>query len=167
MEDTGVSADALGRERPEVGLESAIEFRARYSETDQMGVVYHTNYLVWCEIGRTDLLRQLGATYAELERDGVFLIVSQARVSFRAAAVYDDLIRVKTRLAQVRSRGVSFFYQIENAETGATLAKAETDLICVSRGRKPRRLPADLQALLARRLSAPTEDGTIDALSGV
>jgi len=132
-----------------------------------MGVIYHTNYLVWCEIGRTDLLRQLGATYAELERDGVFLIVSEARVSFRAAAVYDDLIRVKTRLAKVRSRGVSFSYQIENAETSAVLAKAETDLICVSRDRKPRRLPADLQALLSRRLTAAVSDGTIGALSGV
>jgi acyl-CoA thioester hydrolase len=132
-----------------------------------MGVIYHTNYLVWCEIGRTDLLRQLGATYAELERDGVFLIVSEARVSFRAPAVYDDLIRVKTRLAKVRSRGVSFAYQIENAETETVLARAETDLICVGRERKPRQLPAEIHALLARHLSETGQEGTIGALSGV
>ncbi len=132
-----------------------------------MGVVYHTNYLVWCEIGRTDLLRRLGATYAELERDGVFLIVSEVRVSFRAAAVYDDLIRVRTGLTKVRSRGVSFSYQIENAETSAVLAKAETDLICVSRERRPRQLPAEIHALLSGRMSEAAPEGTIGALSGV
>ena len=132
-----------------------------------MGVVYHTNYLVWCEMGRTDLLRQLGATYAELECEGVFLVVSEARVSFRAPAVYDDLIRVRTGLRKVRSRGVSFSYQIENAETSVVLAKAETDLICVSRERTPRQLPAEIHALLLRCLSETAPDGTIGALSGV
>jgi acyl-CoA thioester hydrolase len=132
-----------------------------------MGVIYHTNYLVWCEMGRTDLLRQLGATYAELERDGVFLVVSGARVSFRAPAFYDDMIRVKTAVGKVRSRGVTFSYQVENAETAAVLAKAETDLICVSQDRKPRQLPAEIHALLLRCLSETAPDGTIGALSGV
>ncbi len=130
-----------------------------------MGVVYHTNYLVWCEMGRTDLLRRLGATYAELEREGVFLVVSEARVSFRAPALYDDMIRVKTGLAKVRSRGVSFSYQIENAGTSAVLAKAETDHICLNRERTPRQLPAEIHALLSRAMTA--QEGTIGALSGV
>lgn len=132
-----------------------------------MGVVYHTNYLVWCEIGRTDLLRRLGATYAELEREGVFLVVSEARVRFKAPAVYDDLIRVKTALAKVRSRGVSFSYQIENAETCEVLAKAETDLICVGRERRPRQLPVEVHALMLRCMDDTARDGTIGALSGV
>jgi len=132
-----------------------------------MGVVYHTNYLVWCEMGRTDLLRRLGATYADLEREGVFLVVSEARVSFRAPALYDDLIRVKTGLAKVRSRGVSFSYQIENVGTSAVLARAETDHICVNRERTPRQLPAEIHVLLSRAMEASARKGTIGALSGV
>ena len=132
-----------------------------------MGVVYHTNYLVWCEMGRTDLLRRLGATYAELERQGVFLVVSEARVRFKAPAAYDDLIRVRTGLRKVRSRGVSFAYQIEHGETAAILARAETDLICLNRERRPRQLPTELQALLSQRLSETAQEGTTGALSGV
>jgi acyl-CoA thioester hydrolase len=81
---------------------STSEFRVRYSETDQMGVVYHTNYLIWCEIGRTDFIRTSGSTYADLERQGVLLAVSEASIRYHAAARYDDLIRVQTRLAAVR-----------------------------------------------------------------
>jgi acyl-CoA thioester hydrolase len=132
-----------------------------------MGVIYHTNYLVWCEMGRTDLLRRLGATYAELEREGVFLVVSEARVRFRAPAFYDDVIRVKTALTRVRSRGVSFSYQIENAETAAMLAQAETGLICVGRERRPKPLPAEIHALLLQRMEPTARGGTIGAHSGV
>jgi acyl-CoA thioester hydrolase len=132
-----------------------------------MGVVYHTNYLVWCEMGRTDLLRRLGATYAELEREGVFLVVSEARISFRAPAVYDDLIRVRTELKKLRSRGVSFAYRIENVATSAILATAETDLVCVNRERRPRQLPPEAQARLSRFLGGSAQEGTTSALSGV
>ncbi|UCC73946.1 MAG: acyl-CoA thioesterase [Gemmatimonadota bacterium] len=132
--------------------ENTIEFRARYAETDQMGVVYHTNYLVWCEMGRTELMRQLGATYAEMERQGVFLAVSRAQIRFRNAARYDDPIRVRTRLTRVRSRGVTFHYVVERAEGRAVLAEAETDLVCVGPGGSPRKLPALLEALLGRAL---------------
>jgi acyl-CoA thioester hydrolase len=150
-----------------VGLESTVEFRARYSETDQMGFVYHANYLVWCEIGRTDLLRQLGATYAEMERQGAFLAVSDARVSFRAAAQYDDLIRVRTTLERMRSRSVTFSYVVENAATSAVLAKAQTELICLKRDRTPRKLPAEIRELLGRVKGESSQEGTIGALSGV
>ena len=113
-----------------------------------MGVVYHTNYLVWCEVGRTDLLRQLGASYAELERGGVFLTVAEARIRFLAPARYDDRIRVRTSLVRVRSRGVGFSYDVENAETEEILARAETDLICMAADGSVRKLPEDIQSLL-------------------
>ncbi len=132
-----------------------------------MGVVYHTNYLVWCEMGRTELMRQLGTSYAELERRGVFLAVSEARISFRASARYDDLIRVRTRLARLRSRGVTFAYTVESAETGAVLSRAETDLLCLDEAGAPRKLPADVQGTLRPALDAAGAEGTIDALSGV
>jgi acyl-CoA thioester hydrolase len=132
-----------------------------------MGVVYHANYLVWCEVGRTDLLRQLGATYAEMERQGAFLAVSDARVSFRAAAHYDDLIRVRTTLERVRSRSVTFSYVVENAETLALLAKAQTDLICLKPDRTPRKIPGEIRELQGRVTGASSQEGTISALSGV
>src|ERR687883_1547438 len=91
-----------------------LEFRVRYAETDQMGVVYHANYLVWCEMGRTDFIRTLGLSYAEMERQGVSLAVSELSARFHAAARYDDLIRVRTLLTDVRSRMIAFDYVVSN-----------------------------------------------------
>ncbi len=148
--------------------EHTIELRVRYSETDQMGVVYHTNYLVWCEVGRTELMRELGAAYADLERRGVYLAVSEVRARFVGAARYDDRVRVRTRLERLRSRGVTFAYQIENAATGRVLARAETDLVCLDLKGAPRVLPSDVRRRLRTAVHrAPEEEGTIDALSGV
>lgn len=148
-------------------LESAIEFRVRYAETDQMGVVYHANYLIWCEMGRTDLMRELGATYAELERQGVYLAVSEARIRFRASARYDDRVRVRTALARVRSRGVRFSYVVENVETLKVLARAETDLLCLDAHGSPRQLPVALYDRLRGLADSAAERGTSDALTGL
>jgi acyl-CoA thioester hydrolase len=125
--------------------EGSIEFRVRYAETDQMGVVYHANYLVWCEIGRTDLIRQLGTSYAELERDGVALAVIDAAVRYHSAARYDDLIRVRTIVTDVKSRTVSFDYRIEDATTGLRLASASTTLASLNREGKLVVLPAHVR----------------------
>jgi acyl-CoA thioester hydrolase len=131
---------------------TAIEFRVRYAETDQMGVVYHANYLVWCEMGRTDLIRQRYASYAEVERSGVMLAVSDATLRFHAAARYDELIRVETRVAEVRSRTVTFEYLITRvpAEGGQPerLVSARTTLIALDRASRPRTMPADLLSRL-------------------
>jgi acyl-CoA thioester hydrolase len=128
--------------------ESSIEIRVRYAETDQMSVVYHANYLVWCEIGRTDLIRQLGMSYAALEREGIALAVIDASVRYHSAARYDDVIRVRTRLTDVRSRTVTFDYTIENATTTMRLASASTTLASISRDGKPVALPAELRKLM-------------------
>src|SRR5690606_37395627 len=90
----------------------SLDFRVRYSETDQMGVVYHANYLVWCEIARTELIRRRGAPYAELERQGIFLAVADATVRYHAPARYDDMIRAVSWVEDVRSRTVTFGYRI-------------------------------------------------------
>ena len=124
-----------------------IELRVRYAETDQMGVVYHANYLVWCEMGRTDFIRCLGVSYAELERGGISLAVSELSARFHAAARYDDLIRVQTRLADVRSRLIAFEYLISNATTEQRLVSASTTLISIDRGGKPVALPIELRRL--------------------
>ncbi len=129
------------------------EFRVRYAETDQMGVVYHANYLVWCEIGRTDFIRDLGTPYAELERSNVSLAVVEASLRFHAGARYDDMIRVTTTLRDARSRMISFDYLIENATTGERLVSASTTLASLTREGRPTTLPSELQQTLKNAIS--------------
>src|SRR5690606_491296 len=85
-----------------------IEVRVRYAETDQMGVVYHANYFVWCEIARTELSRRRFVPYSELEKRGVLLAVAEASMRYHAPARYDDDVRVRTWISEVRSRIVTF-----------------------------------------------------------
>jgi acyl-CoA thioester hydrolase len=130
---------------------TTVEFRVRYAETDQMGVVYHANYLIWCEIGRTELIRERFASYAEVERSGVVLAVSDAGLRFHAAARYDDLIRVETRVGEVRSRTVAFDYTILRVPLEGDperLVTAHTTLIALDACSRPRTLPPDLQTRL-------------------
>lgn len=124
-----------------------VEFRVRYAETDQMGVVYHTNYLIWCEVGRTDFIRARGMSYADMERAGVSLAVSDLSARFHAAARYDDMIRVRTTLAEVRSRGITFDYVITRQETGQRLVTARTALVSIDATGRPTALPASVRAL--------------------
>jgi len=125
------------------------ELRVRYAETDQMGVVYHSNYLIWCEIGRTDYIRSLGTPYAALERNGVALAVSEASMRCHAPARYDDVVRVETSLTEVRSRTVTFDYVIVHASTGARLVTATTTLVSLDREGKVVALPSDVRAFLS------------------
>ena len=126
-----------------------IVFRVRYGETDRMGVVYHAEYLAWCEMGRTEYIRSLGMSYAEMERRGVPLAVAEATIRYHAPARYDDLIRVSTVLARLGSRGLTFDYVIANAESGQRLASASTMLVALDPDGKATTIPADIRALLA------------------
>ena len=133
---------------PVPALSCDVEFRVRYAETDQMGVVYHANYLIWCEVGRTELIRTQGRSYAEIEKLGVGLAVSDATLRFFAPAHYDDLVRVTTTLSRFRSRAMTFDYQITNADTGSKLVTASTTLIGLDRDGRVARLPAELRSAL-------------------
>src|SRR5690242_3625496 len=126
----------------------AIEFRVRYAETDQMQVVYHSNYLIWCEMGRTEFIRALGMPYAELERQNVALAVLEATMRFQSAAVYDILIRVTTIVREVKSRTITFDYVITNAETGERFVTASTKLVSLTRDNRLTTLPDHLRKLL-------------------
>jgi acyl-CoA thioester hydrolase len=128
-----------------------IEFRVRYAETDQMGVVYHTNYLIWCEMGRTDFIRRRGMSYAEIERSGTMLAVADLSARFLGAARYEQLIRVQTTLADLQSRFIVFDYLITNAERGTRLVTARTSLVSVDASGKPRALPADIRSLFEEK----------------
>ena len=81
--------------------QASSRIRVRYAETDQMGIAYHGNYFAWFEVGRTDLLRGLGLTYRELEADGLRLPVIETRARFLRPALYDDMLDVRTRLAEL------------------------------------------------------------------
>ncbi len=138
---------------------TASEVRVRYAETDQMGVAYHAEYLVWCEVGRTDFIRALGVTYAEMERQGVRLAVADAQLRYHASARYDDIVRVETRLTALQSRSVTFAYDLRRvAEPGATegvrLASASTMLISIAADGRPVAMPAHFRELMARGLPA-------------
>ncbi len=123
--------------------------RVRYAETDQMGFVYHTHYLIWCEVGRTDLIRSLGMNYSELEQLGWLLAVAQAEIRYLAPARYEDLIRVHTRLIRVRSRFLTFSYEILRVEPGPPqrLVTATTELVALGPNGAPRSLAPELLAM--------------------
>jgi acyl-CoA thioester hydrolase len=101
--------------------------RVRYAETDQMGVVYHANYFVWLEIGRVELLRQLGFSYRDMERDdGCFIAVVDARCRYKAPAHYDDEIIVRTYLKNLRESLIHFGYELIRVSDNTFLAEGET-----------------------------------------
>jgi acyl-CoA thioester hydrolase len=133
-------------------MESRSEIRVRYAESDQMGVAYHANYLIWCEVGRTDLIRHLGMSYAEMERQGVLLAVADAHVRFHASARYDDVVRIVTRLTGVRSRMVAFAYELlrvnADGSDGERLASATTTLVSLDADGRPAALPVAMRELL-------------------
>lgn len=140
-----------------MAFETVSEMRVRYAETDQMGVVYHANYLVWCEIGRTDFIRHAGRSYADLERDGVRLAVSDASLRFHASARYDDPIRVHTSLTAIGSRGMAFAYRIVRADTDTLLVSAHTSLVSINTNGRLTALPALVRQWLEASQHGPPE----------
>lgn len=127
---------------------SAVTHRVNYSETDQMGFVYHANYLVWMDMARTEHLRARGVSYKELEAAGIFLAVTDVRIRYRQPARYDDLVRVRCWVRDRGSRRVIFGYAVEREETGALLATAETSLIALNSRHALSRIPEPVCDLL-------------------
>jgi len=123
--------------------------RVRYAETDQMGVVYHANYLVWFEIGRTDLLRQLGWTYREMEAEGVQLPVIEAHCSYERPARYDDEIEIRTTGRLVSPVRLEFEYEAIRRADGCLTARGRTMHAAVTAAGRPCRLPARIRELFA------------------
>ena len=116
--------------------------RVRYAETDQMGVVYHSNYFIWFEVGRVDLLRQLGFTYREMEReDGCFIAVVDARCRYKSPAKYDDEVVIRTHLKHVRESLVQFGYEAVRAGDNTLLAEGETTHIVTDPQMNKRSIP--------------------------
>jgi acyl-CoA thioester hydrolase len=101
--------------------------RVRYAETDKMGVVYHSNHFIWFEVGRVELLRQLGFSYRDMElEDGRFIAVVEATCRYRAPVRYDDEVLIRTRLLNVRESVIHFGYELRRSDDGTLLAEGET-----------------------------------------
>ena len=130
-------------EPDEPGATSVTELRARYAETDAMGVVYYANYLTWFELGRTDWIRAHGVTYREMEEQGFLLPVVEVRCSYKASARYDDSVRVATTATALTPARISFAYRVTRAESGGgetLLAEGGTDHVFLTRDGKIARL---------------------------
>jgi acyl-CoA thioester hydrolase len=116
--------------------------RVRYAETDQMGVVYHSNHLIWFEVGRVELMRQMGFSYRDMERDeDRFIAVAEVQCRYRAPVYYDEEVLIRTRLKSVRESVVIFNYELVRVGTGALLAEGETTHIVTDSKMKIAALP--------------------------
>ncbi len=124
--------------------------RVRYSETDKMGVVYHANYLIWFEIGRTEFCRARGFSYRDMEENGdAFLVVAESYCRYKAPARYDDELIVRTHITEQRRRSLRFGYEIVRVDDDVIIAEGETGhVVTDSRGRV-RSFPPEYSALFA------------------
>jgi len=129
--------------------ETTSSVRVRYAETDKMGVVYYSNYLVWFEIGRTDWLRATGLTYREIEADGIQLPVIEAHCEYRQGARYDDEVEIKTRANKLSPVRIQFDYEVTRRADAAVLAMGHTVHATVDRDGRPVRMPERVKDLFS------------------
>jgi len=132
----------------------ATEVTVRYAETDAQGVVHHSNYLVWFELGRACWLKAHGLRYAEWEADGLLVVVAEARARYRAPALYDQTLRIETELIKARTGYFAFAYRVVSTEE-QLLCEGETRHLVTDRRHRAARLPDDvfrkLKAVLPAR----------------
>ncbi len=124
-------------------ITTAFTLTVRYAETDAQGVVHHSNYLVWFEEGRSDLLRQKGMNYTDFEKAGFFVVVAEANVKYKAPAFYEDEVRIETTLERARGKILEFSYRALNA-AGTLLAEGRTVHVVIGAERRPTPLPQEI-----------------------
>ncbi len=123
-----------------------VPLRVRYADTDMMGIVYYGTYPIYLEVGRSEYMRERGLSYRNLAEMGYDLVVSGLEIKYHSPAVYDDLLIIRTSIAEVQSRGCTFAYDV--LKDGATVIRGRTRHICVNGARKPTKLPASLVRML-------------------
>jgi len=126
----------------------SVTVTVRYAESDQMGVAYYSNYLIWFEVARTELMRQREIPYSEWEKAGLFLPVSECYCKYVTPAHYDETLEVRCSVAEVRTRAVRFEYEI--LREGSVIAKGHTVHVCTDRNARPSTMPANLRDTLLR-----------------
>jgi acyl-CoA thioester hydrolase len=135
---------------------SEITARVRYQETDQMGMVYYGNYYTYFEIGRVEYLRERGMAYKEMEQqDDSYIVVAESHCRYLRPARYDDLLRIRTRVAEARRRTLRFAYEIVNDATDELLATGETLHVVCSKAGRPKSLPEKYWKVLAPAAREP------------
>ena len=125
-------------------------FPVRYAETDQMQMVHHSSYVIWMEEGRSEFMRQSGADYADVERGGHLFAVTSIQVRYLASAHYGERVTVRTWVEDLKSRQITFGYEIVNAANGLRLVQAESEHICINREGSVIRIPEGWRELLTR-----------------
>ncbi len=125
------------------------EIRVRYAETDQMGVAYYSNYLVWFEVGRSEVCRDCGFSYAEMEAKAqAYLAVAEARCRYHSPALYDEVLQIRTAVESLRKRTLNFRYEIIKKNSGVLVATGSTTHIVLDRNGRPKTLPEEYASLL-------------------
>lgn len=133
--------------------------RVRYGETDQMGVVYHANYFLYFEMGRTEYMRERGFAYADLERQGIYLAVVEATCRYKAGAKYDDMIVIRTRVEKTTNVTITFHYEVFREADNVLLVEGSTTLACLNEENRPRRLPPHVIEALAAECGGAKAEG--------
>ncbi len=154
-----MSLSSSAASTPNLNATAETRVRVRYAETDQMGVVYHANYLIWFEVGRVEFIRQMGLDYRSMEgEEGALIAVVEARARYKAPARYDDELIVRTHLAGVRGSVVRFTYTVLRAADGLLLCEGETVHLVIDREMRRRPMPARY----AERFRAVLEGTAVD-----
>ena len=135
----------MGAEK--TALEHTVTARVRYGETDQMGVVYHANYLSFFEVARTELIRLRGVAYSALEEGGLRLMVTEAAMQYHSPGRYDDVLAITTRLAESGPARVRFDYEVRREGEEEVLVSGHTVLASIGEDGRPCRLPAELREI--------------------
>jgi acyl-CoA thioester hydrolase len=138
----------------------AVEIRVRYKETDNMGVVYYSNYLVWFEVARTEYLRSLGISYRDIEKRGAYLMVASASCKYLRPARYDDIVKIETWVSEVKNSSLTFEYKL--FVEGRPIATGESRHVLTDKNGRPRRIPEELKAIFTKGF---TEDVKVTSSS--
>ncbi len=125
------------------------EYRVTYGDTDMMGISYYANYFVWFEAARTEYFRALGWSYRDFEKQGYFLPVAETSARYKGSSTYDDLLLIRTSVADIGRTSMTFEYQVLEKSSGRLLTTGFSRHVCVDRNMKPCRLPEDI----ARRVT--------------
>ena len=133
-EKIGRAIEDYGKSRQDPIVDTDVTettFRVRYAETDQMGIVHHASYIAWLEEGRSQWMRAHGGSYAQFEKEGLLLVVSDLYLRYRQPARYDQEVTIRCWVDSVRSRQIQFNYEVVDAETRAIFVSGYTRLICL------------------------------------
>ena len=124
------------------------EIRVRYAETDKMGIVHHSNYLVWFEAGRSEFCRARGFSYNQMEEDNALMVVAESYCRYKSPAYYDELLVIRTKVGEVRSRSLRFLYEVVRIADDTIIAEGETLHVVTDENKKVRSLPETYRAML-------------------